>query len=64
VIQLGPSFAQARQAGEQPYRDDIHPNEVGQRIIARTLMDWITAMIREEDSRRAGPSSAPTASPN
>jgi hypothetical protein len=43
VIQLGPSFHQARRAGEQPYRDHIHPNPLGQRVIAQTLMDWIVA---------------------
>lgn len=47
VIQLGPSFAQARQSGKRPYRDEIHPNEVGQRIIAQVLEDWVIAMIRE-----------------
>lgn len=50
VIQLGPSFAQARQSGQQPYRDEIHPNELGQRIIAQVLEDWIIAMIRENTS--------------
>jgi lysophospholipase L1-like esterase len=46
VIQLGPSFEQARRAGGQPYRDRIHPNQLGQQIIAQTLMDWIVAKIR------------------
>jgi hypothetical protein len=58
VIQLGPSFAQARQAGMQPYRDDIHPNEMGQRVIAQTLMDWIVAV-----TRGSAPATAPTAAP-
>lgn len=47
VIQLGPSFEQARRAGEQPYRDDIHPNQVGQRVIAQMIEDWIIANSRE-----------------
>jgi lysophospholipase L1-like esterase len=53
IIQLGPSFEQARRvarggAAEQPYRDHIHPNELGQRIIAQTLMDWIVANMRDD----------------
>jgi lysophospholipase L1-like esterase len=55
VIQLGPAFEQARRAGEPPYRDHIHPNEVGQRIIAKVLADWIAAI--ERDGRTAAPPS-------
>jgi lysophospholipase L1-like esterase len=60
IIQLGPSFEQARrqlQAGDGaahvggPYRDHIHPNQLGQRIIAQTLMDWIVANVRESEGR-------------
>ena len=37
VIQLAPALASAMQRGEQPWRDSIHPNEVGQRIMASVL---------------------------
>ncbi len=40
-VQLGEAFAQALQAGSDPYRDGIHPNERGQRIIAEWLFDPI-----------------------
>lgn len=53
VIQLGPSFAQAAKAGIQAYRDHIHPNDAGQRIIAQTLMDWIVAMTRDNNVDRS-----------
>lgn len=37
VIQLAPAFASAMRGGEQPWRDNIHPNEIGQRILASVL---------------------------
>jgi sugar phosphate isomerase/epimerase len=48
AIQLGPSFEQARRAGQQPLRDRIHPNALGQRVIAQTLMDWLSANTGRE----------------
>ena len=56
AARLQPLVDSARQSGEQPYRDEIHPNEVGQRIIAQVLEDWVIALIRDQ---RTGPSSAP-----
>ncbi len=56
VIQLAPALASAMQGGEQPWRDNIHPNEVGQRILASVL--W-QALI---DQRLLGLSGAARAS--
>ncbi len=44
-VQLGDAFAQALQAGSDPYRDGNHPNERGQRIIADLLFDAICKEI-------------------
>lgn len=41
VIQLGPGFRAAIDAGENPYRDYIHPSPVGQRVIAEKLAEAI-----------------------
>jgi len=32
---------EARNAGVEPYRDDIHPSEAGQRALARTILDCL-----------------------
>jgi len=37
VIQLAPALAAAIQRGEQPYRDNIHVNEIGQAALADVL---------------------------
>jgi lysophospholipase L1-like esterase len=47
-VDLGPAFAAARAKGEDPYRDAIHPNEVGQRVMAEVLLP----VIEKEVSRR------------
>ncbi len=44
-VQLGDAFAQALQAGSDPYRDGNHPNERGQQIIADLLFDAICKEI-------------------
>lgn len=43
VIQLAPAFREALGRGEQPYRDNIHPNEIGQRLIASALARQLAA---------------------
>ena len=45
-VELGAAFEAARKAGEEPYRDVIHPNATGQRIIATTLLPVIEAAVR------------------
>lgn len=37
-VDLGPSFAAAIESGRNPYKDIIHPNAEGQRLIADTLI--------------------------
>ncbi|HEX7009000.1 MAG TPA: SGNH/GDSL hydrolase family protein [Phycisphaeraceae bacterium] len=46
TVQLGPAFEEALARGQQPYRDDIHPNAEGQRLIAQTLIEPIRAQLR------------------
>lgn len=50
-IQLGPAFAEARTRGELPYRDAIHPNTVGQRIIATTLLGPIENSLKTPSTK-------------
>lgn len=52
-VELGAAFEAARKAGEQPYRDFIHPNATGQRIIATTLLPVIEEEIRAGAPRPA-----------
>lgn len=37
TFSLGPAFGDAIESGLAPYRDDIHPSAVGQRVIAEAL---------------------------
>ncbi len=39
TIQLMPYFQVALDGGENPYRDDIHPNDVGQAALAKALLE-------------------------
>ncbi len=41
VVQLGPAFRAAVQSGRNPFRDMIHPNAVGQKLIADGLYEKI-----------------------
>jgi lysophospholipase L1-like esterase len=41
-IDLGPKFAASIAAGSEPYRDNIHPNEVGQRLLAEAILEWLS----------------------
>ena len=43
VVQLGPAMARCKAAGQNPYRDTIHPNAKGQEVIATVLHDAILA---------------------
>jgi hypothetical protein len=48
VIQLGPSFTDALERGSDPYQplpNLIHPNELGQRLLATDLLRAITARL-------------------
>ncbi|MGB7160685.1 MAG: GDSL-type esterase/lipase family protein [Tepidisphaeraceae bacterium] len=52
VIQLGPDFATSLKAGRDPYRDSIHPNEVGQRLLADALKLPLIARFKRDDAVR------------
>lgn len=43
VIQLAPAFRSAMSRGEEPYRDNIHPNELGQRLMEEVLEKELAA---------------------
>ena len=43
VVQLTPAFRDAVARGEQPYRDPLHPNATGQKLIADALLDLLIA---------------------
>jgi lysophospholipase L1-like esterase len=45
AVQLGPAFERAIAAGEQPYRDNIHPNARGQRLMADVAEPAILAAL-------------------
>lgn len=45
VVQLGPAFANSINNGLNPYRDPLHPNDVGQQLIADTLFPVIKRAI-------------------
>lgn len=46
-ISLAPAFRAAIAAGENPYRDEIHPNAAGQRAMAAALAPPIEAALRD-----------------
>lgn len=50
IVQLGPAFAAAIAAGEAPFRDDIHPSAVGQRVMAETLAEAILTQVNERQA--------------
>jgi hypothetical protein len=45
--QLGPAFAEAMSSGLDPYLDDMHPNGVGQRVMAEALYPRILGALRD-----------------
>jgi len=49
LIELGPRFKSAMSdGGPNPYRDDIHPDTRGQRIIAETLDDTLMPLLKRK----------------
>lgn len=38
-VQLMPYFNEAIRSGNNPYRDNIHPNQIGQRLIAKAILE-------------------------
>ena len=41
VFELNTAFASAIKSGQFPYRDDIHPNAIGQKLIADSIMQML-----------------------
>ncbi|HEX8833530.1 MAG TPA: SGNH/GDSL hydrolase family protein [Abditibacteriaceae bacterium] len=50
VFQLSPKFKQAISQGKNPYRDHIHPNPLGQRLIADTLKVAIISQLKAKQN--------------
>jgi lysophospholipase L1-like esterase len=46
IVQLGPAFAESLKNGGKPYRDSIHPNAAGQRLIAAEVKPAILDVVR------------------
>jgi hypothetical protein len=44
-LQLGPYFRKVMDQNQNPYRDDIHPNELGQQIMADAIFEQIQMLI-------------------
>jgi lysophospholipase L1-like esterase len=44
-VQMGAAFEAARQRGEDPYLDDIHPNATGQRVMADVLVEAVEIAV-------------------
>jgi hypothetical protein len=47
VVELGPLFQEALRRGEDPYRDSIHPNARGQRLIVQAIEPLVVPAISE-----------------
>lgn len=52
-FQLGPAFRQSRDAGQNPYRDDIHPNPRGQQVMADALYPQVLRLLQERLNKPA-----------
>ncbi len=44
-ISLAPYFKNAISNGVEPYRDNIHPNRMGQRLIAKAILEHISGSV-------------------
>jgi lysophospholipase L1-like esterase len=45
-IELGRAYEAARAKGEHPYRDAIHPNPTGQKVMADVLIEAIESVVK------------------
>jgi hypothetical protein len=45
-IELGDAFRRSMDQGVEPYRDNLHPNEVGQQIIADVLTEPLATQLK------------------
>jgi lysophospholipase L1-like esterase len=55
VVQLGPAEKAALDAGNNPYRDTIHPNDAGQRVIADALFGPVVEAISARAATQPSP---------
>jgi lysophospholipase L1-like esterase len=58
LIELGPAFKRSMDAGQDPYRDPIHPTALGQQILADTLYPAILQKLQKPPA--SSPSTAAT----
>jgi hypothetical protein len=58
VVQLGPEFKMAMDQGQNPYRDTIHPNTIGQGIIGQALTREVSRLLAAPATTRAAGISA------
>ncbi|CAN5259209.1 hypothetical protein BH24PSE2_BH24PSE2_18920 [soil metagenome] len=52
-VSLGPYFRSALDSGFDPYRDNLHPNSIGQRIMAQAMMEHVASSVANKDVQRA-----------
>jgi hypothetical protein len=50
-VQFGPAFHASRRAKKDPWRDNIHPNATGQRLMADLLKPEIEMLVRQPATR-------------
>ena len=48
VVQLGPAEEASLRAGKNPWRDTVHPNAQGQRVIADVLREAILDSLKSK----------------
>ncbi|HWB19020.1 MAG TPA: SGNH/GDSL hydrolase family protein [Phycisphaerales bacterium] len=46
VRQLGPAFRKEIELGHNPYRDSIHPNDVGQKVMEQAIEAWVMEVMK------------------
>lgn len=59
VVQFGPAFREAYQAGRAPFRDTIHPNPVGQKLMADVLYGPLYERLSRSVSSAPAPATLP-----